>query len=92
MTTKRRSPGTKSRATSTTTTIDTQRVPPAFADMEFDKSVVDAVNRDLWQALFDGHFRLSIRCDRCGRWLTAGPSKKARMGSHCAAKAVGDAR
>ena len=44
---------------------------------------------DLWAALFDGRFRLAVRCDVCGRWLTAGKSKANGRGPNCAARAVG---
>lgn len=55
-----------------------------------DKRMVEKVNGDIWAAIYRGDFRLSVRCERCGRWLTSGPSKKARMGAHCAAKAVSE--
>lgn len=51
---------------------------------DFDRGVVDAVNRDLWAAIFDGHFRLAVKCRRCGRWLTDGRSKRNHMGPRCA--------
>jgi hypothetical protein len=34
-------------------------------------------NSDIWALLFDGKFRLAVKCDVCGRWLTAGASKAA---------------
>ena len=52
-----------------------------------DRRMVE-VNGDIWAAIYRGDFRLSVRCERCGRWLTSGPSKKARMGAHCAAKRI----
>ena len=45
-------------------------------------------DKSIWAALFDGEFKLAVPCSRCGRWLTSGASKRHRMGSHCAAKAV----
>ena len=45
-------------------------------------------NADIWARLFDGEFRLAVKCDRCGRWLTAGKSKAAGRGPSCAARAV----
>ncbi len=79
----RRSRGTQAPATSTT--------PIAIADttddLDFDRHVVDSVDESIWQALFDGHFRLAVRCDTCGRWLTASASKRAQRGPRCQAKA-----
>jgi hypothetical protein len=37
------------------------------ADLGIDKAVLATVDASLWQALFDGHFRLAVRCDTCGR-------------------------
>ncbi len=45
-------------------------------------------NVDIWAKLFNGEFRLAVRCDVCGRWLTAGASKVAGRGPNCAARAV----
>lgn len=59
------------------------------AMLDYDRRVVDGVDRSIWQALYNGHFRLAVRCERCGRWLTDGRSKKRRHGSRCAAKAGG---
>lgn len=53
-----------------------------------DKSAVDAVDASIWAALFDGQFRLAVRCDTCGRWLTDGRSKANHRGPRCAAKAA----
>lgn len=53
---------------------------------DFDKRVVDQVDASIWRALFDGQFRLAVRCDICGRWLTDGRSKAAHRGPRCAAK------
>lgn len=55
---------------------------------DFDRRVVAQVDWSIWQAVASGHFRLAVRCDVCGRWLTAGRSKKAHRGPRCAAKAV----
>jgi hypothetical protein len=84
----RRRPGTKSRATSTTSTLFPQSNAAAKADFDFDRHIVDRVDESIWAALFDGHFRLAVRCDVCGRWLTANTSKKADRGPRCAAKVV----
>jgi hypothetical protein len=58
------------------------------ADLGIDKTVVAAVDASIWQALFDGHFRLAVQCDTCGRWLTASESKRAHRGPRCRAKAA----
>ncbi|WP_370332602.1 DUF6011 domain-containing protein [Mycolicibacterium hippocampi] len=60
------------------------------SESDFDRKIVDRVDESLWQALFDGHFRLGVKCERCGRWLYDGRSKKRGLGAHCAAKAVGE--
>ena len=54
------------------------------SEFDFDKRVVAQVDWSIWNAIFEGHFRLAVRCDQCGRWLTAGRSKKAHRGPRCA--------
>lgn len=54
---------------------------------DFDKRVADQVDFSIWRAIYNGSFRLAVRCERCGRWLTSGHSKRARLGPHCKAKA-----
>ena len=77
---RRSCPGLEARATSTTATV-------ADADTTaVDRQLVG--DESLWVALFDGRFRLSVRCDVCGRWLTAGKSKVAGRGPSCSARAV----
>jgi hypothetical protein len=44
--------------------------------------------KSIWAELFDGRFRLAVKCEVCGRWLTAGKSKAAGLGPRCAARAV----
>lgn len=83
MTQRRRGPGVESRATSTPPSAAEQST-AGVADFDFDKSVVDAVNKELWAALFDGHFKLGVKCQRCGRWLFDGRSKRRGYGAHCA--------
>ena len=56
-------------------------------EFEYDAQVVDQVDASIWRAVYNGHFRLAVRCQRCGRWLTAGRSKRNHMGPRCA-KAV----
>lgn len=75
----RKRPAVSDRATSTTTTLH----PESTA---VDRQLVG--DESLWVALFDGRFRLSVRCDVCGRWLTAGKSKVAGRGPSCSARAV----
>lgn len=67
---------------------DNTKSKPTFDELGFDKAIVEAVNRDIWAAVFDGHFRLAVRCRRCRRWLTHGTSKRNHIGPSCAAKAV----
>ncbi len=45
-------------------------------------------DKSIWAALFDGEFKLAVRCDCCGRWLTAGASKRNGRGPVCSARAV----
>jgi hypothetical protein len=64
-------------------------LPDSTADprqFDFDQRVVDQVDASIWRALFLGQFRLAVRCDICGRWLTAGRSKAQHRGPRCAAK------
>ena len=61
------------------------------AYFDYDKSIVDAVEKSLWEAIFDGDFRLGVRCRRCGRWLFNGRSKRLHYGPICALKAVTEA-
>ena len=86
MSQRRSSPATPGRAASTTPIAETNST-AASGHRELDLTLVGH-DASLWQALFDGQFRLAVRCERCGRWLTAGPSKKRQLGSHCATKVV----
>lgn len=65
----------------------TAKSKPTLADLDFDRHIVESVNRDIWAAVFDGRFRLAVRCRRCGRWLTHGISKRNHLGPRCATKA-----
>ena len=80
MTQTRSGPGSEARATST---------PPSAAtnDTAADRQLVG--DNDLWAALFDGRLRPAVRCDTCGRWLTAHASRVAGRGPNCSARAVG---
>lgn len=62
----------------------------ATVDFDIAKRVADQVDWSIWRAIYAGEFRLAVRCQRCGRWLTAGPSKRERVGAHCAAKAAAE--
>lgn len=82
-----RSGPSKARAASTaTSTVVRQSNAPGAAEVELMRGIVDKVDRGLWQDLMNGKFRLALRCDICGRWLTAHKSKAAGRGAHCAAK------
>lgn len=81
----RRSPGTKSRATFTTTTVDATK-DTAAADVLLDLALVGGVNADLWALLFDGTFILARRCQVCRRPLTSHKSKAAGRGPVCAGR------
>lgn len=63
---------------------------PAARDAVLDGRLVASADDSIWQALFDGRFRLAVRCDTCGRWLTAYRSKQAGRGPRCHAKVVLD--
>jgi hypothetical protein len=56
------------------------------AEFDYDKRIVDRVDESIWRAVFNGQFRLAVKCDMCGRWLTAGTSKKAHRGPRCSEK------
>lgn len=83
--TQRRSPGTESRATSTPPSDESQSTAPE-TDFDFDRTVVNRVDESIWRAVYNGDFRLAVRCDVCGRWLTDGRSKRAHRGPRCAAR------
>lgn len=57
-------------------------------DFDYDERVVYQVDSSIWRAIYNGHFRLAVPCQVCGRWLTDGRSKKAHRGPRCAAKGV----
>lgn len=56
------------------------------ADFDFDQQIVHRVDESIWRAVYNGEFRLAVRCKRCGRWLTSGLSKRERLGAHCKTK------
>lgn len=53
----------------------------ALGQLAADKQLVG--DASIWAALFDGQFRLAVKCDTCGRWLTSGDSKRAHRGPVC---------
>ena len=81
MTQTRSGPGSEARATSTPPSATDQS---SCADRQIDLALVGP-DADLWALLFDGRFRLAVKCRRCGRWLT-GKSKRRGIGAHCAAR------
>jgi len=83
----RRSPAVADRATSTPLRVDAESTVTAD-DFDFDRRVVSQVDWSIWRGIYNGEFRLAVRCRRCGRWLTHGTSKRNHMGPTCAAKAV----
>jgi hypothetical protein len=60
-----------------------QSTASADTDFDFDRRVVDSVDRSIWAALFNGDFRLAVRCEVCGRWLTDGRSRRDHRGPVC---------
>jgi hypothetical protein len=81
-------PAVSDRAPSTTSTL-CSKDSKNRREFDYDQRVVDQVDSSIWRALFRGEFRLAVQCDQCGRWLTAGASKKAHRGPRCAAKVLG---
>lgn len=73
-------------APSAATTLNQPQRNPESDD--FDQQVVAQVDFSIWRAVYNGQFRLAVRCDRCGRWLTHGISKRNHLGPRCATKAV----
>ena len=86
MQTKRNGPATNGAAPQNITCAPESTA--TFTDFDFDVHIVSQVDKSLWEAVFDGHFRLAVKCDVCGRWLTSGKSKRAHRGPRCAAKAA----
>lgn len=84
--TRRRSRAPKGNpATSTTATVDSRQSNP---EILVDLKITGGINADLWALLYDDRFRLALRCDDCGRWLTSHKSKAAGRGPTCSARAV----
>jgi hypothetical protein len=46
---------------------------------------IKAENGDLFTALLNGTYRLAVPCTRCGKPLTSRASRRAGLGSRCAA-------
>lgn len=53
-------------------------------NLDFEKHIVSRVDASIWTALFNGEFRLAVRCRRCQRWVTSDRSRRAHMGPRCA--------
>ena len=85
MSKQRKSGPGKTRATLETAKSSTQS--SHGTDVELDLALVGA-HTDIWAALFNGTFRLAVRCDVCERWLTAGKSKSAGRGPSCSARSA----
>jgi len=68
-------------------TKPTTRDSTPTGDFDFDQRIVAQVDKGIWEALFDGDFRLAVACDICGRWVTSAASKRNHRGPRCAAKA-----
>jgi hypothetical protein len=66
---------------------NTTQSTPTATEFDYDRHIVDSVDDSLWRAIFDGHFRLAVRCKVCQRWLVDGRSKRAQCGPRCASKA-----
>jgi hypothetical protein len=74
----------KDPATSTTATVDIASL-ATHTDFTIDLALV-GTDGDLWAQLFNGKFRLAVKCDICGRWLTSHASKSAGRGPSCSAR------
>jgi len=85
---RRERPGSEARATSTPPSAAPQSTAPGAAEVELMRGITDNVDRGLWMDLMNGRFRLAMRCERCGRWLTAHKSKAAGIGPVCSGKAA----
>lgn len=84
----RRPPDTTTNFTLGPAATDTAKSNAAATDFDFDRRMLAQVDWSIWRAVFNGHFRLAVRCDTCGRWLAASASKRAGCGPRCAEKAV----
>jgi hypothetical protein len=84
----RRSPGTKSRATSTTATVDAPRVTAEADELLEELRRIKGDGGDLFTLLLNGTYRLAVPCGVCGRSLTSRKSKAAGVGPSCSARAV----
>lgn len=87
---KRRSGPAVSGQAATTPPSDTADHTATADALAADKAAVAEVDASIWSAIYAGQFRLAVRCDICGRWLTAGRSKRAHRGPRCAAKVVAE--
>lgn len=82
----RRSPGTKSRATSTTPIAGIDLTALLGHERQNGYSAPDAEDRadlDVLIAAAERGFRLAVRCRECGRFLTAPSSVRDFIGPRC---------
>jgi hypothetical protein len=84
---KRSGPAVSDRALSTPPS-DIESLTPQADELLEELRRIKAENGDLFTALLNGTYRLSLPCDCCGRYLTSHRSKAAGRGPVCAAKAV----
>jgi len=63
---------------------DTTNAAKSTAELHDERHLVG--DASIWEALFDGKFRLAVQCDTCGRWLTSGASRRAHRGPVCRAR------
>lgn len=71
-------------ALSSTPTVSAKST--AESEFDYDRRIVDRVDASIWRAVYNGEFRLAVKCRRCGRWLTDGHSKRRHLGARCAAR------
>jgi hypothetical protein len=83
----RRTPGTKSRDTSTTATVATPNYTEAFGrDRVEPLTAEDGADAAVLAAAAERGYRLATRCLDCRRWLVAERSVQRHLGPVCAAK------
>lgn len=87
MTQKRRNPGAKARATSTTPTVDgAEHIAPWRHDWHEPLTAEDRADVDVLIAAAERGFRLATRCTRCNQWLVAPSSVRRHLGPVCRSK------
>jgi hypothetical protein len=81
----RRGPAVSSRATSKTTATVDLKLNPNTDELLEELRRIKAENGDLFTALLNGTYRLAVPCARCGKPLISSTSRRAGLGSRCAA-------